>query len=206
MGYYYIALNFVLLFITALAVFCFFSVAMDAMWVGQSLIRGGVTQFKLLRENLKAFTEVYLMTKFIAAIYMINAIVWKDSPLGGNGATVNILVSGVLLTAIGVFFIAVPRLYVELKWFEYKLALAGADETEESFDDLRPRGSYAWRLTSSICSSSAHSSARSGVSTSIHLNGSAAVEHRLPGRRQVEGIDRAAHLAYFLQSHWIRYV
>jgi hypothetical protein len=139
-GYYYIALNFVLLFVTALAVFCFFSLAIEAMWVGQSLPGGGVTQFKVLRENLAAFTQVYLLTKFIAAVYMINTIIWKDSPLGGNGATLNILVAGVLLTIIGVFFIAVPRLYVELKWYEYKLSLATADPTEESFDDLRPRG------------------------------------------------------------------
>jgi hypothetical protein len=139
-GFYYIALNFVLLFITALAVFCFFSVAMDAMWVGRSLAGGGVTQFKVLRERLEAFTEVYLLTKFIAAVYMVNTIIWKHSPLGGQGSTANILVAGVLLTAIGVFFIAVPRLYVELKWYEYKLTVATNEDADNAFDDLRPRG------------------------------------------------------------------
>jgi len=139
-GFYYIALNFGLLFITALAVFCFFSLAMDAMWAGKSLTAGGVREFRVLRDKLTAFTQVYLMTKAIAALYMINTIIWKDSPLGGGGATVNIVVAGGLLTLIGVFFIAVPRLYVELKWFEYKLMAATDPDSEPSFDDLRPRG------------------------------------------------------------------
>ena len=139
-GYYYILLNFVLLFITALAVFCFFSLAMEVMSVGKALANGDVDRFKILRERLEAFTHVYLLTKFIAAMYMINTIVWKDSPLGGDGLTVNMLVSGVLLTIIGVFFIAVPRLYVELKWYDYKLRIARDPDADDSFDDLRPRG------------------------------------------------------------------
>jgi len=142
-GYYYVALNFGLLFVTALAAFCFFSLAMDAMWVGRSLTSGRVRNFRELRDRLTAFTEVYLLTKTIAALYMINTIIWKDSPLGGGGATINIIVAGVILTLIGVFFIAVPRLYVELKWFEFQTferrRRHGVEDDEVSFEDLRPR-------------------------------------------------------------------
>ena len=41
--------------------------------------------------------------------------VWAFSPLG---KTENLLIAQIALTIVGVFFVAVPRQYIELKWYE----------------------------------------------------------------------------------------
>jgi hypothetical protein len=135
-GYYYLVLNATLMFLTILTVGSFFTLAVEVLRVGRVLDRGGVTDFAMLREQLETFTKAYLIAKALAATYMVNAFIWKDSPLG---ATTNLAVAGFILTAVGVFFLAVPRLFVELRWFQFALqAKQAGDVDEDLYRDIRP--------------------------------------------------------------------
>lgn len=141
-GYYYVVLNFSLLFITALGIFCFFSLALEVIWVGNGIKTGKVSDFRILRKKLDSFTEAYVIAKLLAADYIVNAFIWKASPLG---QTANLRAAGLVLTAVGVFFLAVPRLYVELKWFQYRtLSAGGPDEEEDYYKDLRRGKLQIW--------------------------------------------------------------
>ena len=109
-GYYYVALNYSLLFITLFSVFCFFSLAIEVIRIGNALDGHEAVELKVLRQKLEAFTTAYLIAKLLAAAYMLNAYIWKYSPLG---KTSNLILAGLALTVIGVFFISIPRLYVD---------------------------------------------------------------------------------------------
>ena len=135
-GYYYLVLNATLMFLTILTVGSFFSLAVEVLRVGRVLDTGRVTDFAILRNQLETFTKAYLIAKALAATYMINAFVWKYSPLG---ATTNLAVAGFILTAVGVFFLAVPRLFVELRWFQFALQASRHEDVDEDlYRDIRP--------------------------------------------------------------------
>lgn len=135
-GYYYLVLNATLMFLTILTVGAFFTLAAEVFRVGRVLKAGRVTDFGMLRTELETFTKAYLIAKALAATYMINAFIWKYSPLG---ATTNLAVAGFILSAVGVFFLAVPRLYVELSWFQFALqASQSSDVSDDLYKDIRP--------------------------------------------------------------------
>jgi hypothetical protein len=114
-GYYYVALNFSLLFLTLLGVACFLSLAAEVMRAGSAEDPNQIDSFEVLYEKLQSFTVAYLLMKGLAAAYTVNFFIWAVSPLG---KTENLLAAQIALTVVGFFFIAVPRQYIELKWFE----------------------------------------------------------------------------------------
>ena len=114
-GYYYVALNFSLLFLTLLGVACFLSLAAEVMRAGSAEDPDRIDSFDVLYVKLQSFTIAYLLMKGLAATYTVNFFVWAVSPLG---KTENLLAAQIALTVVGFFFIAVPRQYIELKWFE----------------------------------------------------------------------------------------
>lgn len=140
-GYYYLLLNFGLLFITLLAIAAFFTLSVEVLRVGRRLSGGKVESFQELRDQLETFTTAYLLAKILAATYMFNAFVWKASPLGTSS---NIVVAGLAITVVGVFFIAVPRLYVELKWFQYAVVVARSETSRDPYEDIRSPGVRLW--------------------------------------------------------------
>ena len=114
-GYYYVVLNFTLLFLTILGVACFLSLAAEVMRAGTAHSVQRIDSFEILHVRLESFTKAYLLTKGLAASYAANVFVWAVSPLG---KTDNLLLAQIALTIVGVFFVAVPRQYIELKWYE----------------------------------------------------------------------------------------
>ncbi len=114
-GYYYVVLNFTLLFVTLLSASCFISLATEVIRAGNAGSIDKIDTFTVLQSRLEAFTKTYLLTKGIAAAYALNIIVWAISPLGN---TSNLLASQIALSIVGVFFVAIPRQYIELKWYE----------------------------------------------------------------------------------------
>jgi hypothetical protein len=114
-GYYYVAMNFCLLFITILGVACFLSLAAEVLRAGGATDAKAIDTFEVLQVKLAAFTEGYIYTKALAAAYAVNFFVWAVSPLGNTG---NLVAAQIALTIVGVFFIAVPRQYIELRWYE----------------------------------------------------------------------------------------
>ena len=114
-GYYYVALNFSLLFITLLALSCFLTLSAEVLRSGSADSIDKIDDFEVLKSRLESFTKAYLLAKGLVAAYALNVVIWAYSPLG---RTDNLLAAQIALTLIGVFFIAVPRQYIELKWFE----------------------------------------------------------------------------------------
>lgn len=114
-GYYYLALNFSLLFITLLGAACFLSLAAEVIRAGSAKAVEKIDSFDVLHVKLQSFTTAYILIKLLAAVYAVNFIVWAVSPLG---KTENLLAAHIALTVVGAFFVAVPRQYIELKWFE----------------------------------------------------------------------------------------
>jgi len=114
-GYYYVALNFSLLFITLLGVAAFLSLAAEVIRAGSAETVDRIDSFDVLQVKLKSFTLAYLLAKSLTAAYAVNYFVWAVSPLG---RTSNLVAAQIGLTLVGVFFIAVPRHYIELKWYE----------------------------------------------------------------------------------------
>jgi hypothetical protein len=114
-GYYYVALNFCLLFITLLGVACFLSLAGEVFRAGSATDAKKIDTFEILYIKLAAFTEGYIYVKALAAAYAVNFFVWGVSPLGSTG---NLVAAQIALTIVGVFFIAIPRHYIELRWYD----------------------------------------------------------------------------------------
>src|SRR5690606_38969157 len=52
----------------------------------------------------------------LVACYALNIIIWKHSPLGN---TANIHIAGAMLTLLGLFFVTIPRRFIEHAWAEY---------------------------------------------------------------------------------------
>lgn len=114
-GYYYIALNFLLQFIVLIGVACFLSMAAEVFRCAHPSNVELAGDFSVLQQKLSAFTESYLLMKGLVACLAINMWIWTDSPLGKTG---NLLAAQIYLTMVGVFFVAIPRQYVELRWYE----------------------------------------------------------------------------------------
>lgn len=114
-GYYYLVLNFSLLFVTLLGLACFLSLAAEVIRAGNAKAVDRIDSFDALHVKLQSFTTAYLLAKGLTAAYVLNYFIWALSPLG---KTENLLAAQIALTVVGVFFIAVPRQYVELKWYE----------------------------------------------------------------------------------------
>lgn len=139
-GYYYVVLNFTLLFITLLGAACFISLAGEVIRAANASALEKIDSFSVLQSELAAFTNTYILAKGITAAYALNIIIWAVSPLGN---TSNLLVSQIALSIVGVFFVAIPRQYIELKWFE----LWESSGKDVAYGDTRP---WKIRATASL--------------------------------------------------------
>ena len=132
-GVYYVILNFGLMLLTATAILCFFGMFFETLRVGDgvaALGKDGQTDFSILATRLGAFTEAYIVAKWLCADYILNITVWKISPLG---RTANVDIAYYAVTAMGLFFISFPRYYVELMWHEMETKL----DASAGFRDIR---------------------------------------------------------------------
>lgn len=146
LGVYYFLLNFSLLIITLIAFTFFMSIYSLMMSVGAALEskeKIGQLEFEILKVKLSAFTEAYIVTKFIIACYIVNIWLWADSPLG-QSTKENFIIALVLLTIIGVFLVSFPRYFVELQWF--KLKLRSVNEVQGSNLDLKYEDLRTFRI------------------------------------------------------------
>lgn len=114
-GYYYVALNFMLQFIVLIGAASFIALAVEVLRCGNADDVEKISDFHSLKLKLGGFTKSYLLMKMLVAFLTCNFFIWSSSPLG---KTDNLLAAQVYLTIVGVFFVAVPRQYVELRWYE----------------------------------------------------------------------------------------
>lgn len=138
LGVYYFLLNFVLLVMTLISITFFMSIFSLMMDIGNSLSRKRMKvkeDFRALKTKLEMFTQTYHLAKWLTVMYMINIYLWKSTPLG---KTTNLVIAAFFISLIGVFFVSIPRYFVELQWHHYKYRTKQIDEDSEEYDDLRP--------------------------------------------------------------------
>jgi len=131
-GYYYVALNFTLQFIVLIGVASFIALAMEVLRCGTADDVERIGDFHALQLQLAGFMKSYLLMKILVAFLTCNFFIWANSPLG---KTDNLLAAQVYLTIVGVFFVAIPRQYVELRRFE----LWQRSDRPAEFVETRPR-------------------------------------------------------------------
>jgi len=135
---YYFLLNFTLLLITLLSITFFMSIFSVVIDVGNSLDKtppNNKLEFLILRTKLSSFTEAYMLAKLLTGLYMINVFLWEKTALG---KTDNLIIAALFISLIGVFFVSIPRYFLELQWHKYKYRSGEVDEKSESYDDIRP--------------------------------------------------------------------
>jgi hypothetical protein len=138
LGVYYELINFLGLLFSLVVVATFLSLFRLVIDIGRSLQLLHQTQeltTPLLRQRLTVFTQGYLWGKLSIVAYMANAYVWKSSQARSS---VNLDILGVVLTLFGVVFLSLPRYYLELQWYELRVAERPTAPDSVDYDDLRP--------------------------------------------------------------------
>ena len=154
-GYYYVFLNSVLLFITAMAAFCYIALSIEIFRLGKYIPQvaaaidpsADVTAKRALladleskiQEALDEYAYSYIIAKVLVATYAVNIILWQWSP-AGKVSNVNSAV--VALAIIGLVFLVVPRLYLNSKWYRLKYAMLRVSSDAEIpglGEELKPR-------------------------------------------------------------------
>ncbi|MHA7842386.1 MAG: hypothetical protein ACX93I_03645 [Winogradskyella sp.] len=153
LGVYYFLLNYSLLMITLIALTFFMSIYKIMMGVGKALETKqtiGKLDFMTLKTKLAAFTEAYILAKGLVVVYIINIIIWIQSPLGENATDQNIQVAVILMGIIGVFMVSIPRYYVELQWYRLKNKSNLENTANLDYEDLRP---FWMNYVATVCDS-----------------------------------------------------
>ncbi len=116
-GLFYIVLNFCLLFLTFLGGSAFISISIDGIQLSRKLVEAHPDlNFKSFRQRLDRLVFGYYLGVGLVVCYALNIIIWKHSPLG---ETANIHIAGAILTILGIFFVTVPRRFIEHTWAVY---------------------------------------------------------------------------------------
>ena len=151
-GLYYIVLNFSLLFLTFLGGAAFISVSIDGIQLSHGLLQSGSDiDFGVYKQRLDRLVLAYYWGVLLVACYAVNIIVWKHSPLGG---TANIHLAGAMLTLLGIFFVTVPRRFIEHAWAAYqarKQQASGDGELPEHQDILPAETSRVINVVQTLC-------------------------------------------------------
>jgi hypothetical protein len=151
LGVWYVILNFTLGVVVLAGAFSYLALCVACIRVGHGLADYSPTApeltFEELKSNLSTFTSGYLLAKLLTASLMLNSITWRwEHPVG----SLNMIGMGLILSIVGVFFVSVPRYYVELEWLRYKEralqspAATTTDGAVTRVDDLRPFGTKVW--------------------------------------------------------------
>lgn len=147
-GAYYLLLNAVLLFITVCALFCLISVSIEIVRIGSRIrdcdLRDTLT-FQQLRDELRAYSDIYVLGKILIATYIANIYIWAKSPAGH---VQNIEFAAIAAILVGSALIAGPRYYLELRWYELAVETrrarqasgqeTGTDETDKLYEEIVP--------------------------------------------------------------------
>jgi hypothetical protein len=150
-GFYYIVLNFSLLFLTFLGGASFISISIDDMRVAKNVIDSDrPLEFKTYKRRLERLIKAYIFGAFLTILYGLNMLIWKWSPLGENS---NLAIGGAAFTVIGLFFVAIPKRYIQHVWAEYdfqKETIAGQDDEEGHYKNVITNWKVLWIINIGI--------------------------------------------------------
>jgi hypothetical protein len=93
--------------------------------------------FDNIKGMLSTFTSAYVVLKLLAVTLVIHVYAWK---MWKPQATFSFKITTTALVIFGVFFISIPRYYIELEWFKFRVRreLASKLPVNLERDDLRP--------------------------------------------------------------------
>ncbi len=156
-GYYYVFLNSVLLFITAMAAFSYVALSIEIFRFGKCVPEfvaavgrnagdaaegrqaALLTAETRIQETLDEYAYSYIVAKVLVATYAVNVVIWQLSP----ASRVNNVDSAIVaLAIIGLIFLVIPRLYLNSRWHRVKFAVlkeAGKTDDPSIGEDLKPR-------------------------------------------------------------------
>jgi hypothetical protein len=142
-GYYYIVLNAVLLFISLLAATCYVSISIEVMRIGSSI--GSGTKLdeplkNLVKQLLAVFNNTYFFGKMVTFAYVLNTFIFAKSPLGYSHI-VNVYASIFIVSMVGLFFVPLPRRSLQNNWNNFLKAI-DARRTETEDIDQAMKGIY----------------------------------------------------------------
>ncbi|HEY6815790.1 MAG TPA: hypothetical protein VI168_09650 [Croceibacterium sp.] len=133
-GFYYLVLNFGLLFITLVGAMSYLSIAFEAVKKAKKLNIGAVCRDNAIKKVVDSFVPFYTATmlcKLLVLCYIINTIVWRYSPLGeATGDNITASVFLLLLLGFGGTWLparAVGTRIAELQIACWKSGLRGED-------------------------------------------------------------------------------
>jgi hypothetical protein len=140
LGIYYALIIFVLLSICVMAALAFMSLFFLCIRFGKIVGNQpteGCIDIEAIRGMLSDFTQAYIVLKLLAITLVANVYTWGLESLKGS---MNFLALNLVLVLFGVFLISVPRYYIELEWFRFRVRRSQANNTPDSLesDDLRP--------------------------------------------------------------------
>lgn len=161
-GIYYVFLNATLLFITAMAAFCYIAISIEMFGIGKNISRSvfflepgqAAADFdkilsekeEKIRRTLSDFSYSYIMAKLLVFAYAVNITIWQISPAG---QVKNVHSAIIAVMIIGIVFLIIPRLYLNSKWHRLKIEFVEAAgeaartapgvQDRIEFQDLRAR-------------------------------------------------------------------
>jgi hypothetical protein len=146
-GYYYVALNAVLLFLCLLAASCFVSITIEVVKISNKIGMSDSIDAKLktkLISFLAIYQNMYFFAKMLVYSIVFNTYVFSISPLGFNHI-INVSASSVIIVFVGLSSIHIPRYWLEYCWGKYKVILLGkrhhsknVNEIQEKIDEIYP--------------------------------------------------------------------
>ena len=107
--------------------------------IGSQPVTNEIT-FDTIKDILSSFTSAYVVLKLLAVTLVIHVYTWQMSK---PEATFSFKITTLALVIFGVFFISIPRYYIELEWFKFRVRRERASGVPESqlnreTDDIRP--------------------------------------------------------------------
>jgi hypothetical protein len=141
LGVYYSLLTyslFLVIFSATVALVPVFAIAAEVGRCFRAQTTNAPASFDALRTSLSDFVSAYLVMKALTATLMLNAFTWRWSE---QRHSFTLLAMGVVLTLVGLFFVAIPRYYVELEWYTLSVrrAQAAGEPLPIESADLRSR-------------------------------------------------------------------
>jgi hypothetical protein len=140
LGLYYAILNFSLLSICLTAALAFLALFFLCVRFGKMIGDQPVTNeitFDTIKDMLSTFTSAYVVLKLLAVALVVHVYTWK---MWKPETTLSFKLTTTALVIFGVFFISIPRYYIELEWFRFRVrrALALGLQVNLERDDIRP--------------------------------------------------------------------
>jgi len=113
-GYFYIALNYVLLLFTVISVLVLLSAGFSVANLRDRIDREEFKNFRDLEAQIGRYVLAFILAKWMFLAYVVNTYIWRGSLLGTVGP---VDVTIIAYTIIGSFLLPIPNRVLEIFWY-----------------------------------------------------------------------------------------